>query len=965
MKKPFNNFHNEQTLKLDVKQQQPNKIPRFVQYDSALLKIELYDNGKLYDVSRADEFVVSFKRPDGKYVSGLASYDGEFINYKMSKQDLEVLGEVEARLQVYEGRNRLSSLNFRYDVYEDYESVGDINDVTLLSALLSQVRDALNEAQRQGGYAENRGDFANAAGDYANKAGDSQKMRWLKWVKTVEERNSTYRNPRNGDTLYVVNVADKSGGAVYRYNSMERPAKWEEISGWDTSIIQDIYNLIDTKEDKTKVAQLVDNLQKELENMRFGAHNIIQQTDTSVSTNDSLYSPITSNSEVSMVGTSEHGRVVQARLPANTNQSYFGASVGNSNGKRVSVKEGETLTLSFIGAKSLTATDFTYVYLMRPNSEGSNKSMTLKLKHDIDSSGYDKYEFNVTAPWSSDNAYILIGANKNPAYGNDSAFWIRFKDVMLVRGNRATDWAVSLEDLVSNYKDLIKIEKDRVNGELTKHNSRIEQLENKITMTVTETKYDSKMREIAKWQSKYEQTARDITTTVSKKVGADEIVSRINQSAEKISIDAKKISLGGDVVIENGLAKIKHLDLNKATVTGEGGGSKDYIRLNKDKLISHGRFTRTWAGETDTAELNLGINKGRVMISNEDSGYNLYMTERGLSTTMAGAISDYSAGTIEFHSQRYNTTSRGVTVHSTYGTVALESDYSTIYTVSDLTTNIESKSYSIYFRPYRDTRGGLNEFRMWVKNNPSASATDGVLSYGNLTSVGDYGAGIRFSKERGKNTIYATNPNGDIGTGNFQADSFIGDLVAPASYVYAVGERLRVIKNQANRSSYAELQAGDTLVDSIRTNDGSTNFYIGVSTNELRVTNNLMWNGGSPGYRPVRASKFIEGSSEKFKSNIEKWETSVLDEFRNGVQLYSYNLNSDLESGRAQTRHGVVIERETPEAWINGDGIMNYEITAWTVKGIQELIHEHDKLKSEVETMRQEMAELKRLILEA
>lgn len=126
-----------------------------------------------------------------------------------------------------------------------------------------------------------------------------------------------------------------------------------------------------------------------------------------------------------------------------------------------------------------------------------------------------------------------------------------------------------------------------------------------------------------------------------------------------------------------------------------------------------------------------------------------------------------------------------------------------------------------------------------------------------------------------------------------------------------------------------------------------------------------MWNGGSPGYRPVRASKFIEGSSEKFKSNIEKWETSVLDEFRNGVQLYSYNLNSDLESGRAQTRHGVVIERETPEAWINGDGIMNYEITAWTVKGIQELIHEHDKLKSEVETMRQEMAELKRLILEA
>ena len=121
----FNNFHNEQILKLDVKQQQPNKIPRFVQYDSALLKIELYDNGKLYDVSRGNEFVVSAKSPDGSKVSGLAEYDGKFITYKLSKQDLEILGETEARLQVYEGRNRLSSLSFRYDVYEDFEAVGN------------------------------------------------------------------------------------------------------------------------------------------------------------------------------------------------------------------------------------------------------------------------------------------------------------------------------------------------------------------------------------------------------------------------------------------------------------------------------------------------------------------------------------------------------------------------------------------------------------------------------------------------------------------------------------------------------------------------------------------------------------------------------------------------------------------------------------------------------------------------
>ena len=622
----FNNFHNEQILKLDVKQQQPNKIPRFVQYDSALLKIELYDNGKLYDVSRADEFVISAKRPDGSKVSGLAEYDGEFITYKLSKQDLEMLGETSARLQIYEGRNRLSSLSFRYDVYEDYEAVGNPDDVTLLSALLAQVRDALAEAQRQGGYAENRGDFANSAGDYANKAGDSQKMRWLKWVKTVAERNSTYKNPRNGDTVYVVNVADKNGGAVYRYNSIERPAKWEEISGWDTSIIQDIYNMLgdleDKKETKAKVAQLVSQLQEDLANTRIGANNIIKQTDTSITSNDVIYSPVTSNSEVSVINTTTgHGRVVQARLPANTNQSYYGATVGNSASKRFSVQEGETLTLSFLGAKSLTATDFTYVYLMR--TDGTNKAMTLLRKHDLDASSYDKYEFTVTAPWSSDNAYLLIGSNKRSEYGDDNAFWIRFKDVSLVRGNRAADWAPSFDDLVKNAQDLVKEVRDELNDKITKHSSRISVLEDKITMTVTETVYDSKMKQIAQWQSEYEQTARDITTTVSKKVGNNEIISRINQSAESVSISASKINLSGYVTIgklENGTQKVHPNTMKDFGMTTIDGGTLTIDRLNLRRpngeyAIKEGKIVAEYSGqryEPDFSSPQAAHDNGRV-----------------------------------------------------------------------------------------------------------------------------------------------------------------------------------------------------------------------------------------------------------------------------------------------------------------------------------------------------------------
>lgn len=88
--------------------------------------------------------------------------------------------------------------------------------------------------------------------------------------------------------------------------------------------------------------------------------------------------------------------------------------------------------------------------------------------------------------------------------------------------------------------------------------------------------------------------------------------------------------------------------------------------------------------------------------------------------------------------------------------------------------NIESNTASIYLRPMKDNRNGKNEFRFWVKDNDAASDTDGVLSYGSLSgSSSNYGSGIRFDKSSDGSTVYATNNNGDKGSGNFQAKDFI------------------------------------------------------------------------------------------------------------------------------------------------------------------------------------------------
>ena len=74
--------------------------------------------------------------------------------------------------------------------------------------------------------------------------------------------------------------------------------------------------------------------------------------------------------------------------------------------------------------------------------------------------------------------------------------------------------------------------------------------------------------------SKITQNADSIESTVSKKVGNDEIISKINQSAEKVSINATKISLNGAVTANSnfkintdGSAETKALKVTGGSLT--------------------------------------------------------------------------------------------------------------------------------------------------------------------------------------------------------------------------------------------------------------------------------------------------------------------------------------------------------------------------------------------------------------
>ena len=444
-----------------------------------------------------------------------------------------------------------------------------------------------------------------------------------------------------------------------------------------------------------------------------------------------------------------------------------------------------------------------------------------------------------------------------------------------------------------------------------------------------------------------------MASKVDDKVGKNEIINRLNLSPEGLDINVNNMGI-------------------------RGGNNSEYIDIRNTSILSYGSFTRTWANVTDTANLTLGINKGTIQVQNKTTGYNLYLTEKGLSTMLAGA-GDETAGTLEFHSTKYNDVARGVRLHSTYGAVAMESDYSRVILNANLTTNIESNTASVYIRPMKNTRVGVNEFRFWTKLADTENETDGVLSYGAVTELPDgtlsgnsMGASLRFEKNpRGGSIIYATDTSGNIGTGSFHADRFIGDLLARGTNAYTlVDSEFRIVDRSGyngGNPNYKDLRVAqiNTTRQFAFANHSGGIVYFGTGYNELRITANNFYNNGNPKYQDIHCKDVIsEGtvyytngfskkSSEQYKENIKKWDFNATNSIKN-TELYQFNYIDD-ESKTLQ--HGVVIERETPQHFVSeqGDSVNSDEILYTTMKALKEQIKRNDKLERRIEILEEQI----------
>lgn len=183
-----------------------------------------------------------------------------------------------------------------------------------------------------------------------------------------------------------------------------------------------------------------------------------------------------------------------------------------------------------VEVKSNVNTTFTLYGLAASDGTGN-----LSSKIDVVNNNTKSGEW-VTLQWLCKTRNQLPTQTNQMLYMNnmnsEPGVYYQFRNLKIEKGNKATDWSPAPEDIEQTAK------------------------------------------------SYTDQKADEITQVVSKKVGADEIISKINQTAEKITIDASKLNLTGYVTIEN-LKGSGTTEINGANIVT---GSIDADKLNVTDL---------------------------------------------------------------------------------------------------------------------------------------------------------------------------------------------------------------------------------------------------------------------------------------------------------------------------------------------------------------------------------------------
>ncbi|PCF77631.1 hypothetical protein B4W69_13995, partial [Staphylococcus delphini] len=179
-----------------------------------------------------------------------------------------------------------------------------------------------------------------------------------------------------------------------------------------------------------------------------------------------------------------------------------------------------------------------------------------------------------------------------------------------------------------------------------------------------------------------------LVNDVANKADETNIVNKLNLSREGLEIDVNNVGI-------------------------RGGDSSEYVHIKNDEITLYGTYTRNWAGTTETNNVFTRLKDGHIRFRNNDKDRSIYISDLGISTFLDGSPTEAS-GTIQFFDYLYDPNIRGLTIRSGAGVLGLRSEGNKIVMEADDTVNIGSNKYSIYLRPFANTRSGINEFQFYV-----------------------------------------------------------------------------------------------------------------------------------------------------------------------------------------------------------------------------------------------------------
>ncbi|WAE41283.1 hypothetical protein LQ944_02435 [Staphylococcus pasteuri] len=447
-------------------------------------------------------------------------------------------------------------------------------------------------------------------------------------------------------------------------------------------------------------------------------------------------------------------------------------------------------------------------------------------------------------------------------------------------------------------------DKEDTETKLTTMDTLISQNGQDIQQRTTKEEFNTSKKTLSKVISDF---TNNVATGMTFTYDDNGAIQTMNMGPEGIKLDARKININdGDVLIQNGQTFIKDAYIDKLFSSAATINYLNSVDITAKRLQASDKGT------------TVNIENGSVTIKRDD-GYRMEIGIDGVTMYNPGGSSRFRMDRLYVESAALGTSNSNLYLAADINHEVRAVD------VSQIPSDGIASSYR--YVPVRADYFIGNQLILNSGTNLYLGTNDEVR----VTSRGGYD---------GSNTIYR----------NVRAYGYYGDFIeststtkSPNFYVRADTE-VRFTKT-GSTTSHTDVRGNFANFDGIRNNSSNSNLYFGTD-GEVRIMGKSFKDSNV--YRDIRFGNWTSMSSEKFKHDIQPWNYSVLDAFRNDLQLYSYKLDSEKETDYLRNHHGIIIEREIPIEWRHKDGFDGNEILFWNSKAIQELIRKIDLLEEQI-----------------